>query len=45
MFLVDVSPDEIESRLGAVLTGDYTTEEHFLLEGEVKGQSEVPCSQ
>ena len=43
-FLADVSPDDIESCLGAVLTGDYTTEEHFLLEGEVKGQSEVPCA-
>ncbi|MFP6807893.1 MAG: NAD(+) kinase [Pseudomonadales bacterium] len=34
-FLADVSPDEIELRVGEVLAGDYTIEEHFLLEGEV----------
>lgn len=43
-FLADVSPDEIEARLREVLSGDYATEEHFLLEGEVKGQAEVPCA-
>ena len=43
-FLADVSPDEIEARLGEVLSGDYTTEEHFLLEGEVEGHDEVPCA-
>ncbi|MBT4161649.1 MAG: NAD(+) kinase, partial [Gammaproteobacteria bacterium] len=43
-FLADVSPDEIEERLREVLAGDYTTEEHFLLEGEVKGQGELPCA-
>ena len=43
-FLADVSPDEIEDRLREVLSGDYTTEEHFLLEGEVEGQTEVPCA-
>lgn len=43
-FLADVSPDEIEARLGEVLSGDYTTEEHFLLEGEVEGHDDVPCA-
>lgn len=43
-FLADVSPEEIEDRLREVINGDYTTEEHFLLEGEVKGQSEVPSA-
>lgn len=42
-FLADVSPDEIELRVGEVLAGDYTIEEHFLLEGEVScgGKKEV----
>ena len=43
-FLADISPEDIEGSLAEVLSGDYTTEEHFLLEGEVKGQSEVPCA-
>ena len=43
-FLADISPDEIDLRLGEVLDGDYTTEEHFLLEGEVAGQTEIPCA-
>jgi NAD+ kinase len=43
-FLADVSPDEIEARLGEVISGDYTTEEHFLLEGEVEGHDDVPCA-
>lgn len=43
-FLADVSPDEIEPRLGEVLAGDYTMEEHFLLEGEVAGETEIPCA-
>ena len=34
-FLADVSPDEIEVPVGEVLAGNYTIEEHFLLEGEV----------
>ena len=34
-FLADVSPEEIELRVGEVLAGDFTIEEHFLLEGEV----------
>ena len=43
-FLADISPDEIEDRLREVLSGDYTTEEHFLLEGEVEGHEEIPCA-
>ena len=43
-FLADVSPDDIEERLREVLAGDYTMEEHFLLEGEAIGQVEVPCA-
>lgn len=45
-FLADISPEDIEVSLGAVLAGDYTVEEHFLLEGEVlvKGVTEVPCA-
>jgi len=45
-FLADISPEDIESSLGQVLAGNYTVEEHFLLEGEVsvKGITEVPCA-
>ncbi len=43
-FLADVSPDEIEARLGEVLSGDYTTEEHFLLEGVVEGELDTPSA-
>lgn len=31
-FLTDIAPDEIEARVGAVLSGEYTLEERFLLE-------------
>jgi len=45
-FLADISPEEIEEKIGAVLDGDYSVEEHFLLEGEVsiKGEVAVPCA-
>ncbi len=43
-FLADVSPDQIDTQLSAVLAGDYTTEEHFLLEGLVEGHDEVPSA-
>lgn len=45
-FLADVSPSDIERSIGDVLQGQYTIEEHFLLEGEVsvKGIKEVPCA-
>jgi NAD+ kinase len=35
-FLADVSPYDIESKVGEVLAGNYTAEDHFLLEGEVQ---------
>ena len=35
-FLADIHPEEIEARVGDVLDGDYTVEEHFLLEGWVE---------
>ena len=31
-FLTDISPDEIEEKIGQVLAGKYTLEERFLLE-------------
>lgn len=45
-FLADVSPDEIESRIGSVLSGDYSIEEHFLLEGDTSpdGETELPSA-
>lgn len=45
-FLADVSPADIDVSISAVLNGNYTMEEHFLLEGEVsvKGLKEVPCA-
>lgn len=45
-FLADISPDEIETSLGEVLSGNFTVEEHFLLEGEVsvKGITQIPCA-
>lgn len=45
-FLADVSPEDIESSIGEVLAGNYSIEEHFLLEGEVSiaGATEIPCA-
>jgi NAD+ kinase len=44
-FLADVSPDEIEVQVGEVLKGDYSIEEHFLLEGELSvAGHEVPSA-
>jgi NAD+ kinase len=45
-FLADISPDDIDVSITEVLNGNYTMEEHFLLEGEVsaKGFKEVPCA-
>ncbi len=43
-FLADVSPEEIELRIGEVLAGDYTIEEHFLLEGTVTVGEETEVS-
>ncbi len=35
-FLADVSPDDIETQLNAVLSGESETEAHFLLEGSLE---------
>ncbi len=35
-FLTDILPSEIESRVGQVLDGEYTTEKRFLLDLEVR---------
>lgn len=35
-FLTDVSPDEIEAKVGAVLDGDYVIEQRFMLNMDVK---------
>ena len=35
-FLTDILPSEIESRVGQVLDGDYTSEKRFLLDMEVR---------
>ncbi len=35
-FLTDVSPDEIDSKVAAVLAGDYVIEQRFMLNMEVK---------
>ncbi|MDX1804037.1 MAG: NAD(+) kinase [Alcanivorax sp.] len=41
-FLTDILPSEIESRVGQVLDGEYTTEKRFLLDLEVRrGKSVV----
>ncbi len=43
-FLADVSPEEIDERLSEVITGSYTTESHFLLEGEVENVDDLPSA-
>lgn len=35
-FLTDISPDEIDSKVGAVLAGDYAIEQRFMLNMEVR---------
>lgn len=40
-FLTDISPDEIETRVSAVLDGEYQREMRFLLEAEVVRDGEV----
>jgi NAD+ kinase len=40
-FLADVSPEDIESKVGEVLAGNYTPEDHFLLEGLVQRDGEI----
>lgn len=34
-FLTDISPDELEAKVGEVLAGDFVSEERFLLDAEV----------
>ncbi len=34
-FLADIPPDQVDTRLPAVLSGNYTTEDHFLLDARV----------
>lgn len=34
-FLADIPPDQVDTRLPAVLAGRYTTEDHFLLDARV----------
>ncbi len=39
-FLTDISPEEIESKVGEVLAGKYVSEQRFLLSAEVKREGE-----
>ncbi|WP_077528951.1 NAD(+) kinase [Vreelandella utahensis] len=39
-FLTDISPDELETRLNAVLEGDYIQERRFMLDTEIKRNGE-----
>jgi len=39
-FLADVSPDQIEQKLGSVLAGQYTIDERFLLEARIVREDE-----
>lgn len=40
-FLTDISPDDIEYKVGEVLEGKYTTEERWLLKSVVKREDKV----
>lgn len=40
-FLADVSPDQLESKLGAVLEGNYIVEDHFLLDARIHREGRV----
>lgn len=40
-FLTDISPDELEKRVGEVLAGQYTVESRFLLEAQARRQNEA----
>ena len=44
-FLADVSPDQIEQKIGAVLAGEYTVDERALLEARIvrSGESAEAC--
>ena len=40
-FLTDVSPDELESRIGEILDGQYSMESRFLLEARVERNGQL----
>ena len=40
-FLADVSPEQIEHKIGAVLAGEYTVDERFLLEARIERDGET----
>lgn len=40
-FLTDISPDDIETKVGEVLDGDYERESRFLLDVEVRREGQV----
>ena len=40
-FLTDIMPDEVETRLAAVMDGEYTEESRFLLEFEVRRNDQL----
>ena len=40
-FLADVSPEQIEHKIGAVLDGEYTVDERFLLEARIERAGET----
>ncbi len=40
-FLTDILPEEIETRVGAVLNGEYTEEKRFLLSAQVRRGGEL----
>ena len=43
-FLADVSPDQIEQKIGAVLAGEYTADERTLLEAHIVRSGEFTDS-
>lgn len=40
-FLTDISPDEIEEKIGQVLAGKYASEDRFLIEAEIYREHEL----
>ena len=40
-FLADVSPNQIEQKIGAVLAGEYTVDERFMLEARIVRRDEL----
>ncbi len=43
-FLAAISPDEIDEKFGQILSGDYSIEDHFLLEAQVFRQGDLMSS-